>query len=77
MHVGSVPDVIILLHTELAALIKLRAADRFCEALNARWRSVAQSQISAFALLGLKWLTIIHKFHFRLYFRAFYTDSLA
>lgn len=35
MHVGSLPDVIILLHTELAALIKLRAAGRFREALNA------------------------------------------
>jgi len=34
MHVSEVilPDVIILLHTKLAVLIKLRAADRFCEA---------------------------------------------
>lgn len=76
MHVGGLPDVIILLHTELAALIKLRAADRFREALNAG--PAARSTITnlRFCPSGLKRLTIIHKFLFRLIFPRFCTVSL-
>lgn len=67
----SPSDVIILLRTELAALSKLHAAGRFCEALNALWQSVATITNLWCWPTDLKQLTIIHKFLFRLYFRAF------
>lgn len=74
MHVGSFSDVIISLHTELAELIKLRAADRILWGIKCRLAERNIITNFCFCPFGLKGLTIIYKFLFRLYFH-FYTIS--
>lgn len=61
MHDGSFSDVIISLHTELAELIKLRAADRILWGIKCR-PGGAYNHKSLFCPSGLKGLTIIYKF---------------